>query len=981
MRKTRIFLFTVIAVLFVTPIITNIKVSNIQVESHYIETPFYNNNPIPLKTSPADVDRFTKLAYNDHHLKVTVYITFPLIPALLEYIRVTAGWKLMYFKSFPDPEDLWEILEAFAEADMIEDIEFYNKKKNYGELRALTTKAYTIDDTDFDKNIPPPDDIDPTDYGKSSSTIGIMLHTNSQVEDFVQDWFDGDYTGKRILLGYEYIKTYSKSPLGSSSVEKAYNIKDDDTSKPSISCTYYGSGTDGDPGYIKTTASDVSGIYIAPQRYTYVGSKLGKYTYEFSATDNDNDWGSYKNDRKTRVKSYSVTIVDDDTTGPKIDCRYIGGGTDGDPGYILTAVSDPSGIYSAPSAVTRVSSELGEHTYTFSATDNDNDRTNDRSSSKKTVQITIVDDDTQGPKITSSYYGSGTDGNPGYFLVKATDPSGLSIDPSGKYIIPSMVGVYSKTFKAKDNDIDRSGDSMTSVHTTSVSLVDDDTNGPNIDIKYYGEKTDANPGYVVVKASDPSGLSIDPSGTYYLDHTIGWVYMRFLAVDNDNDREGDTSSTIKKFKIFLVDDDTNKPTIIYDYNGDYTDDNPGYLIVDAYDPSGLSVDPSGTYYLTPTLGNQVFNFVAIDNDNDRPYDSLTSEEIVTINIVDDDIEAPILFGYETSFDINKVNISLNALDMSGFSCAKVYIDDVLIETTNIVQNNINISISFSLDNEWIMESGTHNIKVEVFDGDNDRPDDSLSSVLSGTFEVTIDDMFEYVINQIDVLKQNFIDFLDDYTKVCKSKGKHHYHHFSKHIGNYIGKSMNRKLSWAQCHLRKANELYNEDSICHSLYHDHFSKALIQITEFKTDFLNKIGLINDSEYDSLISQIRDIRNNIIVIMGVSVGTNQAVKIAYTAIDILELKDDIDNEIGSYCAKYRLISKLYSAERKLEYCIFKLSCGYNIDKKLAYVQKILDKTVKKVECLLKHEIISQELAESIIERIIKINSSIEGIYSPI
>ncbi len=50
-----------------------------------------------------------------------------------------------------------------------------------------------------------------------------------------------------------------------------------------------------------------------------------------------------------------------------------------------------------------------------------------------------------------------------------------------------------------------------------------------------------------------------------------------------------------------------------------------------------------------------------------------------------------------------------------------------------------------------MEIGTHQVKIEVWDADNDRLGDSLLTVVSGTFEITLEEMKEFVIWEINQL--------------------------------------------------------------------------------------------------------------------------------------------------------------------------------------------------------------------------------------
>ncbi|MHA2398882.1 MAG: hypothetical protein ACXADU_08325, partial [Promethearchaeota archaeon] len=92
-----------------------------------------------------------------------------------------------------------------------------------------------------------------------------------------------------------------------------------------------------------------------------------------------------------------------------------------------------------------------------------------------------------------------------------------------------------------------------------------------------------------------------------LMHQIFRVYQYhkfiFNASDGDNDRPNDILNTSITVWINITDDDMFSPDISYVYTGDGTDGNPGELIVNASDFSGLSLDPSGSYQVPNTVGN------------------------------------------------------------------------------------------------------------------------------------------------------------------------------------------------------------------------------------------------------------------------------------------------------------------------------------------------------------------------------------------
>ncbi|MFW9829065.1 MAG: hypothetical protein ACFFEY_15925, partial [Candidatus Thorarchaeota archaeon] len=140
---------------------------------------------------------------------------------------------------------------------------------------------------------------------------------------------------------------------------------------------------------------------------------------------------------------------------------------------------------------------------------------------EKLESFNLEDDDESPPEISYIYTGDYTDGNPGELIVNALDSSGLSLDPSGTYQVPNVIGNHKFTFTASDADIDRLGDQLNSTITVWINITDDDILSPEITYIYTGDYTDGNPGELIVNALDSSGLSLDPSGTYQVPNVIG----------------------------------------------------------------------------------------------------------------------------------------------------------------------------------------------------------------------------------------------------------------------------------------------------------------------------------------------------------------------------------------------------------------------------------------------------------------------------
>jgi hypothetical protein len=204
-------------------------------------------------------------------------------------------------------------------------------------------------------------------------------------------------------------------------------------------------------------------------------------------------------------------------------------------------------------------------------------------------------------------------------------------------------------------------------------------------------------------------------------------------VDADADGwDGDMLSTIINVSITIVDDDVNAPVIYGYYTGDFTDGNPGYIVVYANDSSGLRVDPSGIYPVSNVIGMlQIFTFKAVDADDDFPGDALETTVWFNVTLVDDDTENPviILVDYPAVVYNNQSDflVIVNATDYSG-------IDQIIISMPGV---NYFATLASGL---WYASVPTPSIgnflfTVIVFDADNDSLGDSLFTAINYSFEV------------------------------------------------------------------------------------------------------------------------------------------------------------------------------------------------------------------------------------------------------
>jgi len=389
---------------------------------------------------------------------------------------------------------------------------------------------------------------------------------------------------------------------------------------------------------------------------------------------------------------------------------------------------------------------------------------------EKLELFNLFDDDESSPEISYIYTGDYTDGNPGELIISVLDDSGLFVDPSGNYSVPNSLGAHNFSFYAVDDDNDRYDDNLESNKEIWINITDDDTSCPEISYIYTGDGTDGNPGELIVNASDISGLSLDPSGTYQVPSTIGNHKFIFTASDADDDRLGDILNTTISIWINITDDDIICPKISYVYTGDGTDGNPGELIINASDVSGLSIDPSGLYQVPNSIGNHTFVFSAADADNDGPGDILSTTITIMITIIDDDDEAPIV-------NISIINNNDEALLMKSFNVINNFVYDyqefLIIQILTEDKSGISsLFIDFN-DNRFYDDDGDNLILIEnpripgeyyfsitATDDDNDREGDQKSIQIIQSFEVIDDDItppqislsynnFEYQISIFD----------------------------------------------------------------------------------------------------------------------------------------------------------------------------------------------------------------------------------------
>ena len=384
-----------------------------------------------------------------------------------------------------------------------------------------------------------------------------------------------------------------------------------------------------------------------------------------------------------------------------------------------------------------------------------------------TDSVDLVDDDTTGPGVDISYTGSSTDGNPGYWSISASD--GLSsldyvdISVDGTTIryfpatgpftldvpVPKELGIHHICVTALNDDKDRGDiDQEITTECETVTIVDDDISGPDIKIEYgEGTKTDGDPGYWIILASDfesgVAGYSVfidgDPAesedGKFKVPNKLGTHQICVRALNDDTDRGSiDQEETEKCDYITIVDDDTSSPIILLEYVGSETDGDPGGWNVYAMDPESdvaniiVKIDGdyagegAGFYAVSSELGSHSIEVIATNGDDDRPGDEEVSEKSDSIFISDDDLTAPNVELIEDEMqwvgDDIAMTFHLYASDSSSISDVRVRIEG--------------ITYIGKASHEIILAPGVYNAYLQATDGDSDRPNDAITKYVQIT---------------------------------------------------------------------------------------------------------------------------------------------------------------------------------------------------------------------------------------------------------
>ncbi|MFX0104912.1 MAG: hypothetical protein ACFE75_05435, partial [Candidatus Hodarchaeota archaeon] len=474
--------------------------------------------------------------------------------------------------------------------------------------------------------------------------------------------------------------------------------------------------------------------------------------------------------------------------------------------------------------------------------------------------------------------------------------------------------------------------------------------------------TDGNPGELIVNASDISGLSLDPSGTYHVPNTIGNHTFTFTACDMDNDRLDDILNITIIIQINIIDDDDEGPIIkSVNITNNRVYDHYEFIIIDvlAEDKSGISElfiefnniwyyddNGDGQFFIENPRTPGIYNFsvVVIDADNDREGDHETTQVILSFEVFDDDITPPNIYLYYENY-----NYQISILDNDGMIDSKATGEYHLIDEEGMILESGIMSLE---DFKYLitipLKPGNYTLEVYSTNNDIEWEGDEEFNVEIFDISVGIKECFQ----KVDTLIENLIIYVD------------------ANLYSILADNIRFKLRLAQEDLRDAYDLVEIGNLKCCLFNELIVQAIIEFVEFETEIYNNIDLIVDEIRDEIITSLHEIRNFVVLLIGTSVdyvlglkGISSGYNIALIEVELLNLADFVE-ELEDLDTKY-LEKLIRLSALHLELAIIKLSRGINPDSTLSNAQKFIERAKEEVNNLLENYEITEDIVTKLLE----------------
>ena len=336
-------------------------------------------------------------------------------------------------------------------------------------------------------------------------------------------------------------------------------------------------------------------------------------------------------------------------------------------------------------------------------------------------------------------------------------------------------------------------------------------------------------------------------------------------------------------------------------------------------------------------GVYYFTISAIDDDNDREGDQKITQITQSFEVFDDDITPPQISLYYIDYEFQ-----IFILDNDGIIDSKATGEYHLIDEEGLILESGIISLEdFNYVITLPLMPG--NYTLEVYSTNNDIEWEGDEEYNIEMFDITVG--IEYCFLNVDRLLENLIDYVDI------------------NLYSILADNIRFKLRLAQEDLWDAYVLAEAGNIRSCLFNEIIVQAIIEFVEFETEIYSKIDLINDEIRNKIITSLHEIRNFVILLIGTSVdyvlgltGISSGYNIALIEVELLNLADLVEEELGDFGTKY-LEKLIRLSALHLELAIIKLSRGINPDSSLSSAQRFIERAKEEVNNLLENNEITE------------------------
>lgn len=332
------------------------------------------------------------------------------------------------------------------------------------------------------------------------------------------------------------------------------------------------------------------------------------------------------------------------------------------------------------------------------------------------------------------------------------------------------------------------------------------------------------------------------------------------------------------------------------------------------------------------------------------------EIVASLEVKDDDIGEPWFENYMRTDDHNWLNINFDGLDElagddQGLSLIEIYVDNDPVPVLTHFPAPTDTHFDFNIVNEWIWDRGTHDIRVLIVDADDDRDGDNLFKEYYDSFEVTLDEMYNYVIWLLGEIN-NYI--------------------YDNHLVALYG-AVTQKLVRVQDLLLEAYQLIETGQLHTGLVRNKLAEAKLEIAEAKAELKALKGQVGEPYVSEILSMMHNVRNKIIELMGLSMDTLLAHKLSLAEDDLYDLRDLVEENIAEI-DRESLFNIISLAAEKLEDAIFDISLGKDTECSMIQAIHALDHAKAEVISLTKKGKISEQLKQILLTEILLLQAKI-------